>query len=395
MYDYFDKIYIIYVPDRKENMDRFSKYINIKPTFFSAIMKDQLHHDKLISNNLLDGQSELNLGRIACHLSHMYVLQEFLKDKTAKTCMVFEDDIALPKDLKQTLMRIDGAMANIPDDWQLLNFGRCWDKCSRQIPIPQTELVRSFRSLCRHSYAVTRKGAEIILKNTLPMTTSPGDSSIGKLTDKELLIGYAITPRVFWQNRVKFGSNIGNDHLFQRECSLSGNNQLQKAENKLLRQYRDSTDINFKIDMPVYVINLDREIDRKSYMLEQFRKFNVNNARVIEAIDGNYIKDQNNDIINGVTFTSIYTPPSMNELGRILSHYKAIQNMYNSGANHALILEDDMSIALLPFVEESLDQIAKNAPQNWNIIILYNKNVLDKKYTILLMLKKMSRVLTY
>ena len=67
----------------------------------------------------------------------------------------------------------------------------------------------------------------------------------------------------------------------------------------------------------------------------------------------------------------------------IICHYKAIQNMYNSGANYGLILEDDMSIALLPFVEESLDQIAKNAPKNWNVIILYNKNVLDKNNGII------------
>ena len=47
--------------------------------------------------------------------------------------------------------------------------------------------------------------------------------------------------------------------------------------------------------------------------------------------------------------------------------------MYNSELIW-LILEDDMSIALLPFVEESLDQIAKNAQNleyNYHIIKMY------------------------
>merc|ERR1711998_747637 len=93
-------------------------------------------------------------------------------------------------------------MQQLPADWKVVNFGRCWDKCSQDKVVAPT-IVASTRPLCRNAYGVTREGAINLLNATVPMVTI-GDHSFSKH------ISYSVSPRIFSQDRVNYTSFIGN-----------------------------------------------------------------------------------------------------------------------------------------------------------------------------------------
>ena len=91
----------------------------------------------------------------------------------------------------------------------IIYFGRCWDKCHKQNYISDN-LVRTYFPQCRHSYGVTRKGAEIIIKKSIPLIDKGGDQNIAILIENGELEAYAVTPNLFFQNRDVLGSNLNN-----------------------------------------------------------------------------------------------------------------------------------------------------------------------------------------
>ena len=105
--------------------------------------------------------------------------------------------------------------------------------------------------------------------------------------------------------------------------------------------------------MKHYWINIDRCIDRKEFMENQFKQKNIDNFRISAEtpetiIDYNIIR--NEDSINTTT---------PEEISCILSHLKAIEQGYNDGDSYFCILEDDLDFAnidfnkILHYVEEA------------------------------------------
>jgi GR25 family glycosyltransferase involved in LPS biosynthesis len=105
--------------------------------------------------------------------------------------------------------------------------------------------------------------------------------------------------------------------------------------------------------MKHYWINIDRCIDRKEFMENQFKQKNIDNFRISAEtpetiIDYNIIR--NEDSINTTT---------PQEISCILSHLKAIEQGYNDGDSYFCILEDDLDFAnidfnkILHYVEEA------------------------------------------
>ena len=103
-----------------------------------------------------------------------------------------------------------------PFNWDIIYLGKCHDNCGRYTFITN-QLVENISPVCRHAYAVTRKGARVILDNTLPIRDS-GDGMVKLLITGGYLNGYAITPSLFHQNRKTLGSYLGNTGLLY-ECS--------------------------------------------------------------------------------------------------------------------------------------------------------------------------------
>lgn len=94
----------------------------------------------------------------------------------------------------------------------------------------------------------------------------------------------------------------------------------------------------------VYVINLDRAPERMRNMTEELESVHLPFER-IPAIDGRDIdlKTADRRTVNEKRYLFCHGKRfNPNELGCYLSHYRAIETFFNSGAAFGLILEDDI-----------------------------------------------------
>jgi len=156
-------------------------------------------------------------------------------------------------------------------------------------------------------------------------------------------------------------NNLHNEHY--RIKPFLNNNQNHKMSN-----------------FPIYYINMNRSVERRIFMENQFRLFCITNTNRIEAIDSNNINSFKNGTVYFVDDPpikySIYgkynKKTSFKELACLLSHMKAITKAYNNGDEVAIIMEDDVSLNLMPYWEKTIKDIIIDSPDDWNMILLYN-----------------------
>ena len=189
-------------------MTNLMKKLNIKANIVDASLVKNIDYNELLMNNFVNQYyySSINKGRIACHYSQIKLIKNFLKSND-KTIFIFEDDIE--DDVNSNYQKvIKDSMDNIPKDWDIVFFGRCWDNCSEAKKI-HNNLYKVTYPKCRHAYGLSRKGAEKILKYTIPMVNN-GDMMYAENIKNGNINAYAISPSIFYQNREAFGSNLGN-----------------------------------------------------------------------------------------------------------------------------------------------------------------------------------------
>lgn len=214
--NYFGQVYVITLDKRKEYIKNFMDNIGLNPIYFPAIRKDEIEYRKLINNNQVKPKyyKKSNEGRIACQQSHNAVLKDFLKSNK-QTVLIFEDDLGADINKGDLYINFNRGIKHLPNDWDILFLGRCWDSCSKQKLIEEN-MYKLNSPLCRHAYAVTRKGAQIILNNNIPQYHN-GDVMNQKLIVNGDLKAYGFVPQLFHQNREELGSNLGN-RLYIKEC---------------------------------------------------------------------------------------------------------------------------------------------------------------------------------
>nr|QBK87093.1 MAG: glycosyltransferase family 25 [Marseillevirus LCMAC103] len=214
----FDAVFVVALPERRESVTSVLAAAGIRPTVFPAILRGELDLGALVAGGVLteDAKISLNTGQIACHLSHVSVLAQFLRDPAAQTCLVFEDDLRpVPGDTVDEMRKIRDA---VPPDWDILYLGRCSDLCCHDVEAA-AGVVRCTAPFCRHAYAVTRRGAATIVANTLPMDRLPGDKMYANLIRDGALRAYCAKPALFFQDREAFASTLGNTERELSECS--------------------------------------------------------------------------------------------------------------------------------------------------------------------------------
>jgi GR25 family glycosyltransferase involved in LPS biosynthesis len=165
-----------------------------------------------------------------------------------------------------------------------------------------------------------------------------------------------------------------------------------KKENikKDLQEYIDLIDkINIRRinQIPVYYINMDKDIDRRQYMESQLPNHFERYYR-IPGVNGKLIKNKNHDIVDGIEFFNEFNNNSTSEIGCTLSHLLSIKTAYDNGEEVACIMEDDIYMNLLNIQDESLDDFVKSVNNNldWEILQLYYHDnsllyKLDKNFT--------------
>jgi len=116
-----------------------------------------------------------------------------------------------------------------------------------------------------------------------------------------------------------------------------------------------------------YWINIDRCVDRKNYMENQFYKKQIDNYR-ISAETPETIK--NYTIIRNHESISTTTPE---EVSCILSHLKAIKQGYDDGDLYFCVLEDDLEFINIDFskIFKYMEDAQNKNKENVEILQLY------------------------
>jgi GR25 family glycosyltransferase involved in LPS biosynthesis len=129
-------------------------------------------------------------------------------------------------------------------------------------------------------------------------------------------------------------------------------------------------------------INLDKSVDRNTYMNELFKNIPIENIR-ISAVNG-YNDDINSliDDKNSINITETLKIMSMPEIACTMSHIKAINLLNSIEGEYFLICEDDITFTNLNLIPGTLEEIIKNAPL-FDILLITKIycNKLDNIYT--------------
>ena len=116
---------------------------------------------------------------------------------------------------------------------------------------------------------------------------------------------------------------------------------------------------------PVYYLNLDGQPDRREYMEDQLKYWEIENYTRISAYDGR--EDDLGNIIKG------RYPENMTsgEVGCVTSHLKAIKHWYEtSDSPYAIIMEDDCDLGTVKSWNFTWKDFIAKAPYAWDVLQL-------------------------
>ncbi|MGA1048008.1 MAG: glycosyltransferase family 25 protein [Minisyncoccia bacterium] len=116
---------------------------------------------------------------------------------------------------------------------------------------------------------------------------------------------------------------------------------------------------------PIYYLNLDEQPERRQYMEEQFKYWEIENYTRISGYDGRY--DDLSDIIKG------RYPENMTsgEIGCTTSHLKAIKRWYEtSDSPYAIIMEDDVNLQTVKYWNFTWTEFVSKVPYDYDVIQL-------------------------
>eukprot|EP00484_Ammonia_sp_Unknown_P017071 CAMPEP_0197025292 /NCGR_PEP_ID=MMETSP1384-20130603/5678_1 /TAXON_ID=29189 /ORGANISM="Ammonia sp." /LENGTH=404 /DNA_ID=CAMNT_0042453809 /DNA_START=85 /DNA_END=1299 /DNA_ORIENTATION=+ len=204
-------IYVIVTEARRQYMDDMLSNVLQwdHVSYVNAINKDTLDRSQLVENDVIaENIRNYKPGRVACVLSHKSAMEHFLNDEDAKYALILEDDVMLNPYLDyKPEVYINKLLELVPNDWNFINFGRCWDWCSSTTPLDADGLLLDSQNpLCTHVYAVTKEGAQRIVKDILPLSLLNIDQIIARKIRSKELTGYASAMPILLQNKKELGS---------------------------------------------------------------------------------------------------------------------------------------------------------------------------------------------
>jgi glycosyl transferase, family 25 len=231
---YFDKIFVITLPRLTQRHHDIRKSLqNLPYDFFYGVDKIQLTPD-FIKTSYNDAEATkrqrqgkgLNIGEIACALSHRLLYEEIVKNKWQKV-LVLEDDV-LP--LQENLALLPAALNELPAEWELFYLGYLrhemvtpalkrkqvfykilsrlglmkWTPTmvSHLLPLPYSKHLRKagFHD-CTHAYALTLEAAEKLIRYQTPVIYRADDLLSSTIMKGELK-AFVTTPKFFDQQSI-------------------------------------------------------------------------------------------------------------------------------------------------------------------------------------------------
>tara|TARA_E500000318_G_scaffold16951_2_gene17218 strand:- start:5694 stop:6482 length:789 start_codon:yes stop_codon:yes gene_type:complete len=112
---------------------------------------------------------------------------------------------------------------------------------------------------------------------------------------------------------------------------------------------------------PIYYLNLDGQPERKEWMEDQFKYWEIENYTRVSAYDGR------EDDLSGILKGRYPDMMSSGEIGCTTSHLKAIKMFYETGEPYAVIMEDDCDLDLVRFWNFSWKDFYCKLPYDWDV----------------------------
>jgi len=160
---------------------------------------------------------------------------------------------------------------------------------------------------------------------------------------------------------------------------------IELYSNKVLddgRKLLDSVRKDFEIDdelllnIPKYYINLDRSVERKEKLEEEFIRRGIKNYTRIKAVDKNDLDDLKGGEVNGTKYVIQYKMRP-HEVAITLSHLLAIRKAYDNGDDKAIIFEDDINFSLYPLWKKSFTSMVESLPEDSEIFQMASNRKID------------------
>ncbi len=97
--------------------------------------------------------------------------------------------------------------------------------------------------------------------------------------------------------------------------------------------------------VPIWVLNLERDIEKRKFMEQQFHQLGVDNYQIINAFDGKTLADDDLKFYSKkIALRDFGRELTPGELGCALSHIRMWQRIIDDNLSEVLILEDDARI---------------------------------------------------
>ena len=229
----FDKIFVVSIPRFAERHKKVEKHLQgLQFDFFwgadklqldiDTIQKDGTYNDAKTKELHRFGKG-LNLGEVACSLSHRMVYEQMIAHNW-KSVLIFEDDV-LP--LYENLDQLPQALKELPQDWELLYFGYLkhenvtlglrlkqffykigssfglmkWSNVMVRNLLPKAfspHLKKAGFHDCTHAYAVTLEAAKKLVAEQTPVVYR-ADDLLSYNVMKEKIKGFVTQPKFFDQ----------------------------------------------------------------------------------------------------------------------------------------------------------------------------------------------------
>ena len=113
---------------------------------------------------------------------------------------------------------------------------------------------------------------------------------------------------------------------------------------------------------PVYYLNLDGQPERRAYMEQQFKYWEVTNYERISAYDGR------DDDLGGILKGRYPDLMTSGEVGCTTSHLKALKHfLETSDSPYAIIMEDDCSLDLVAYWNFTWKELFARVPYDYDV----------------------------
>ena len=132
-----------------------------------------------------------------------------------------------------------------------------------------------------------------------------------------------------------------------------------------------------------FYINLDRNQERREAIEKEFKLYGMKNYERVPACDSNMVTSTHEGDFGDVKYINKIgdyelTHVTKTELAITCSHLKTIRKAYLEDLKNAIIVEDDVRFTLMPYWEESFNNILNILPLDCDILLLTTSNVNPK-----------------